>query len=171
MIANKSNRKNKLDLMLRENRANKMVEPLKRKIIEETSIKKIEILSLEKCDILWKKFCSLFKNAQVRKEFKIENQLDNGGFSKLLAKVPTSKESYTGYMFFSQFKDVGAFRINTRLFLRNANNILKIDGDSIYMISEDSENGIMIDHYESDNGVGWTYEVTILGKQWVQNFK
>ena len=171
MIVNNLPHKNNLDLLLRKNRANQIVGGLKEQILEETTIKEIELLSLERSDVLWEKFRFLFKNARERKSFKIENQLDEEGFSKLLAQLLASKETYPGYMFLSQFKEVGAFRVNTDLFLKNADNILKIDGDSIYIISEDSENGIMIDHYESDHGTGLTYEVTILGEQWVQGFK
>ena len=171
MAINKSIRQNRLDLLLRKNCAAKIVGDLKRQIIENTSINEIEIMSLEISKILWEKFCSLFKSAPMHKNFKIENQLDNEGLSKILAQLLASKETYSGYMFLSQFKDVGAFRVNTDFFFRNADCILKIDGDSICMLSEDSENGLMIDHYESDCGTGWTYEVSILGKQWVQNFK
>ena len=41
----------------------------------------------------------------------------------------------------------------------------------IYFISEDLENGILIDFYESDIGPGYTYVLEVFGCKWPKEFE
>lgn len=58
----------------------------------------------------------------------------------------------------------GAVRTDIRTVLDHAGSIIRLDGDSVYLVSEDREQGLLIDQNLDDPEQ--TYELTVWGHRW-----
>jgi hypothetical protein len=173
MVSSKNESKSKkehMNILIRKNRGKKALEKLGNIILKSTNITDLYFTTLEERDILWESFCTLYKNEKARQIFKIEDQDENRKIVQIFNQLVRSNEKFSGYVFFNQFKDIGALKIDTPLFFKNAAALLNIDGDSLCILDVDLGNGILVDHYESDDGSGWTYEFIILGRKWSHAF-
>lgn len=162
--------KEKMKILLRKNNGKLILKDLMNNIFVQTNLKKLNLTSLEERDILWEKFCFLFKNETSRCVIKIENQQDSFKIRNYFLHVSTAIEKINCNLFLSHFEDIGAIKFNTKSLFKNTYSLLEIDGDSVFVISDDLKNGIMVDYYESDKGSGYTYEVLILGLKWTEKF-
>ena len=59
---------------------------------------------------------------------------------------------------------VGAVRVPAKVLLRHTASIIRIDGDSVHALSEDGNEGLMIDSNRDDTIEA--FEVAVWGKRW-----
>lgn len=159
-----------MDLLLRKNKGIKSLELFTSSLLQKTSIKDLNFSTLEQRDSLWEIYCKLSKNEKARQIFKLDTQQDNSKLMLIFDHLKTSNQQFNGYVFFNQYSNIGILSMDTPLFFENATTLLNIDGNSIYFLDVDRKNGLLLDYYESDNGLGWTYELIILGYKWSEAF-
>ena len=93
-----------------------------------------------------------FAAGQVEHVFQIAERLAN--------QLPTE----VGYLFIKRSEDCGAIRLRLAALLLHAAAVIRLDGDSLSVLSLGHQQGLLIDHNADDEDR--RYEITIWGDQW-----
>ena len=165
-------RQKRLQILVRKNYGKKILPDLIDKITTRTSIPRdsIDIRPLEESDAIREPYEHMW--GELRKvEGRIwvlswhEARPAKVAFSKILLKSPKK----TVMVYLTHFTDAGALRLSEQHFLRNAAELLEIDGDDVWAVCDDCSNGVLFDKFEERGQ--WVYELRVWGDDWRSVFE
>ncbi len=131
------------------------------------SIGQETLMSLEETDALLESFRKGYSKSLERdavsynKKFSLRQRECLFGEVECLGKQLTKD---TGMLITKESMDAGAVRLNMSLLLKRASAIIRLDGDSLSVISTDKRQGVMIDF--NPDSAEQAYEFAVWGDRW-----
>jgi hypothetical protein len=158
----------KLHYKIRESAGRRIREPFKLEFFEKTGIlfDNSRFLNIKQSDLLKDKFCNMFATGNDNNFTKIIKTKDILIISEKLKKLFENIQASCLTLFLRNAYHLGAIKINAREVYQHFENILDLDGDTIFILSEDLENGIDLTFYEENENT--IYEVTVFGIIWFE---
>lgn len=148
--------------LIRQNRREKEIGNCIKQLSKllNVEVEKDDFLYIEETDLLTDKFYNSFKSS----EHKLGMKCLSSEVEKLEEYIENIRIKFTdrgGYLITKQTEECGLLKVSIEKVLEKYKEVIKLDGDSLCILTTDEREGIYIDYFEENNNDFslWYYEL------------